>query len=35
MLISTGRRPYTTGLGLDNIGLKTDKMGRIDINDHF
>ena len=27
VLLSIGRRPYTTGLGLDNLGIKTDKEG--------
>ncbi len=35
VLVSTGRRPYTQNLGLENVGLKTDKMGRIEINAHF
>jgi dihydrolipoamide dehydrogenase len=28
-LISVGRKPYTEGLGLENIGLKLDERGRI------
>ena len=35
ILVATGRRPYTDGLALDKVGLKTDEKGRIDINDHF
>lgn len=35
VLISTGRRAVTDGLGLDKIGLATDKGGKIEINDHF
>lgn len=34
-LVATGRRPYTDGLGLENIGLKTDEKGRIVVNDHL
>lgn len=34
-LVCVGRRAYTDGLGLDNIGLETDKQGKIEINDHF
>jgi dihydrolipoamide dehydrogenase len=32
-LVSTGRRPYTDGLGLENVGIKLDERGRIDVND--
>lgn len=35
VLVSTGRKPYTAGLGLDAIGLATDKAGRVEINPHF
>lgn len=35
ILVATGRRPYTTGVGLETVGLTTDKMGRIEINSHF
>lgn len=34
-LIATGRKPYTNNLGLENVGIKTDKFGRITINDSF
>lgn len=34
VLVCIGRRPYTEGLGLDNVGIETDKRGRI-ANDHF
>ncbi|MEM7659491.1 MAG: FAD-dependent oxidoreductase, partial [Bacteroidota bacterium] len=33
-LVAVGRRPYTDNLGLENIGLETDR-GRIPINDHM
>eukprot|EP01126_Amoeba_proteus_P013800 TRINITY_DN1591_c0_g1_i2.p1 TRINITY_DN1591_c0_g1~~TRINITY_DN1591_c0_g1_i2.p1 ORF type:complete len:281 (+),score=72.42 TRINITY_DN1591_c0_g1_i2:812-1654(+) len=33
VLVSVGRRPYTTGLGLENIGLETNKRGQIE-TDH-
>ena len=33
-LVSIGRRPYTDGLGLENIGLELDK-GRIPVDDHL
>ncbi|WP_185850886.1 dihydrolipoyl dehydrogenase [Blattabacterium cuenoti] len=32
-LISIGRIPYTKNLGLDNLGIKTDKKGFITVND--
>jgi len=32
-LVSIGRRPYTDGLGLENIGIKTDDRGRIEVNE--
>jgi dihydrolipoamide dehydrogenase len=35
VLVSTGRRPYTANLGLESVGLSTDKGGRIGINEHF
>ncbi|EPY37666.1 dihydrolipoamide dehydrogenase [Angomonas deanei] len=35
LLCSVGRKPYTTNLGLSNIGLNTDKRGFIEIDDHF
>jgi len=31
-LVSVGRKPYTDGLGLENVGIKTDKMGRIEVD---
>ncbi len=34
-LVAVGRRPYTEGLGLENIGLKLDERGRISVNDHL
>lgn len=34
-LISIGRRPYTDGLGLENVGLTTDKAGRIETDEHL
>ncbi|WP_017733293.1 dihydrolipoyl dehydrogenase [Nafulsella turpanensis] len=34
-LVSVGRVPYTKGLGLENIGVKTDKAGRIEVDEHL
>ncbi len=35
VLVAVGRKPNTTGLGLENVGLSPDEKGRIAINDHF
>lgn len=35
ILISTGRRPYTEGLGLDKAGVKVDEKGRVIVDDHL
>lgn len=35
VLVATGRRPYTDGLGLDTLGIQTDKLGRIEVDEHF
>lgn len=35
VLVATGRRPYTEGLGLEGLGIQTDKLGRIEVDDHF
>ncbi|MEL6921326.1 MAG: FAD-dependent oxidoreductase, partial [Pseudomonadota bacterium] len=35
VLISTGRKPYTDGLGLTEAGVVLDDRGRIEINDHW
>jgi dihydrolipoamide dehydrogenase len=34
-LLSIGRKPYTEGLGLENVGVKLDAKGRIEVNDHL
>ena len=34
-LVSVGRAPYTKGLGLENLGIKTDKVGRIEVDEHL
>lgn len=34
VLVAIGRRPYTKGLGLETVGIETDKRGFIP-NDHF
>lgn len=35
VLVAVGRKPYVTGLGLAEAGIKLDERGRIDVNDHF
>ena len=35
VLVSTGRRPFTEGLGLEEMGIEMDKMGRVVVDDHF
>ncbi len=34
-LVAIGRSPYTDGLGLENIGIETDKKGRIEVDHHL
>lgn len=34
-LVSVGRKPYTEGLGLDKIGLETNKKGQIEVDEHL
>jgi len=34
-LVSVGRRPYTAGLGLENVGVKMDDRGRVETDDHL
>ena len=35
VLIAVGRKPNTSGLGLEELGLATDKHGFIEINNKF
>lgn len=35
VLVSTGRKPFTEGLGLENVGIEKDERGRIKINSHL
>ncbi|HJD64635.1 MAG TPA: dihydrolipoyl dehydrogenase [Rickettsia endosymbiont of Diachasma alloeum] len=35
VLMSVGRKAYTQNLGLEAVGIVTDKQGRIEINEHF
>ncbi|MBC3538357.1 dihydrolipoyl dehydrogenase [Rufibacter sediminis] len=34
-LMAVGRKPYTEGLGLENVGITTDKGGRIEVNEYL
>ena len=34
-LVAIGRRPYTTGLGLENVGIEKDDRGRVIIDDQY
>ena len=35
VLVATGRKPYTDGLGLESAGVVLDKAGRVEINEHW
>ena len=35
VLVATGRRPFTAGLGLAELGVKQDKMGRVTVDHEF
>lgn len=35
VLVAIGRRPYTTGLGLENVGLEADEKGRLVIDQEY
>ncbi|MFQ0813640.1 dihydrolipoamide dehydrogenase [Brucella anthropi] len=35
VLVATGRRPYTDGLGLQEAGVNMDDRGRVAIDDHW
>lgn len=35
VIVAIGRKPYTDGLGLETVGIGTDKRGVIDTVDHF
>jgi dihydrolipoamide dehydrogenase len=35
VLIATGRKPYTEGLGLKEAGVALDNRGRVEIDNHF
>jgi len=35
VLVAIGRRPFTSGLGLENAGVDVDKRGFIPVDDHY
>ncbi len=35
VLVATGRKPYTDGLGLDTVGVELDERGRVKTDGHF
>lgn len=34
-LVSVGRKPYTEGLGLENVGIKTNDRGQIEVDENL
>jgi dihydrolipoamide dehydrogenase len=35
VLVAIGRRPFTAGLGLGEVGVRLDERGRVEVDDHF
>lgn len=35
VLVATGRKPFSEGLGLDELGIERDKRGFVVVNDHY
>lgn len=35
ILVATGRRPFTDSLGLEALGIPLDKVGRVEVNEHY
>ncbi len=35
VLVSVGRKPFTDGLGLEDVGIAKDKAGRVEVSEHF
>jgi dihydrolipoamide dehydrogenase len=36
VLVAIGRKPYTAGLGLEQVGVKTEpRSGRVEVDEHF
>lgn len=34
-LVSVGRKAYTEGLGLENVGVKVNERGQVEVNEHL
>lgn len=34
-MVAIGRRPYTTNLGVENVGIKLDEKGRVPVNKRY
>jgi dihydrolipoamide dehydrogenase len=35
VLVAAGRKPFTEGLGLENVGIERDKGGRVTVDEHL
>ena len=35
VLVAVGRKPYSEGLGLEEVGVRLDARGRVEVNEHF
>jgi len=35
VLVATGRRPFTKGLGLESVGVTPNKRGQVEVDSHF
>ena len=35
VLVGVGRKPYTEGLGLENVGIKVNKRGQVEVDGNF
>ena len=35
LLVCVGRRPFTSHLGLESVGIELDNRGRIPVNNRF
>ncbi|CAM9767151.1 unnamed protein product [Heterosigma akashiwo] len=35
VLVAIGRRPFTRGMGLEELGVQFDRLNRIEVNEHF